>query len=355
MDNFEFISDNRFRIILDRDYNELIKCFDSGCYKSVLILSGSIIESVLVEYFLNNPPDGYTQKRILNMSLGDLIELAKEKELIDAKIMSLSAVVKNYRNLIHPGREVRLKEQFDKETANVSISLVRLILKDIKSNYLEKYGYSAKELIQKIINDSVSIGIFEELVKKLSYPEKLKLLNNLVEIEMDNEFHPIDNPKQYVDILKPQINKDDLTKQVLFLHKKVETGEKWEILILMGLFQEDLNLIENEKLDLILKYCTSVLNETKNLSDIKNLRTWRVFSNLSKYIESSTILEDFKKMLVPYYWGSKSYDEVEYLYYQLTAKISQKTKEQFEFEFELSESSYKKGRFIDDVDDTLPF
>ena len=52
---------------------------------------------------------------------------------------------------------------------------------------------------------------------------------------MSDDFHPLDNPKQYVDILKPLINKEDLTKQVLVLHKKVETGERWEILKLLKL------------------------------------------------------------------------------------------------------------------------
>jgi len=355
MENFDFISDNRLRIILERDYNELNKCFDSGCYKSVLILSGSLIESVIVEYFLNKLPDGFNEKKILSSSLGDLLDLALSEKLINDRIKSLSTVVKDYRNLIHPGREIRLKEQFDKETANVSISLIRLILKEIKSNYLEIYGYSAKELIQKITNDNVSIGIFEELINKLNYPERLKLLNNLVEIEMSDDFHPLDNPKQYVDILKPLINKEDLTKQVLVLHKKVETGERWEILKLLKLFKEDLNLIEKEKMDLITKYSISVLNNTKNLTEVDNLRVFRVFSSLPKYIELASLLEEYKKMLCSYYWGAKSYKIVEYLYYQLTTGLSEDNKKKFEFEFEESESLFQNSRFINDIDDDLPF
>jgi len=50
MDNFDFISDNRLRIILERDYTELNRCFESGCYKSVLILSGSLIEAIIMEF-----------------------------------------------------------------------------------------------------------------------------------------------------------------------------------------------------------------------------------------------------------------------------------------------------------------
>lgn len=355
METFDFISDNRLRIILERDYTELNKCYESACYKSVLILSGSLIEAVIVEFLLNQLPSGYTEKKILNLSLGDLIDLALSVKLIDDRIKSLSTVVKNYRNLIHPGREIRLKEQFDKETANVSISLVRLILKEIKSNYVEIYGYAAKDVIQKITNDTVSIGIFEELVKKLNYNERLKLFNSLVEIEMIEDVHQLDNPKQYVDILKAFINKDDLTRQILILHKKVETGERWEILRLLNLFKEDLNLLDKEKRDLIIKYAISVLVKTKRLSEIDNLRISRVFNTLPKLIETSGLINEYKEMLCSYYWGTKSYDNVQYLYYQLVIGLSKETKEEFETEFEKSKPLFQESRFENDLEDILPF
>ena len=356
MENFDFISDNRLRIILERDYRELNKCYEFECYKSVLILSGSLIEALIVEFFVNKLPSGYTEKKILSLSLADLLDIALEVKLVDDRIKALSTVVKNYRNLIHPGREIRLNEQFDKETANVSISLVRLILKEIKTNYVEIYGYSAKDVIQKITTDTVAIGIFEELVKKLNYTERLKLLNILVEIGISEEFHPLDNPKQYVDILKSFINKDDLSKRVIDLHKKVETGERWEILRYLNLFKEDLNLLDDQKKELILKYVISVLNKTKKLSEIDNLRISRVFSTVSKFIESSSLRKDFKDMLYTYYWGQKNFDNVQYLYYQLIIGLSKETKEEFEKEFEASEPLFQQDRFENDYElPDLPF
>ncbi len=357
MDNFDFISDNRLRIILERDYSELNKCFESECYKSVLILSGSIIEAVIVEFFINKPPEGFSKKKLLSLNLGELIDLALSVKLIDDRIKSLSTIVKNYRNLIHPGRELRLNEQFDKETANVSVSLVRLILKEIKLNYIEIYGYSAKDVVQKITNDSLSIGIFEELVEKLNYNERLKLLNSLIEIELSEDFHPLENPKQFIDILKPLINKEDLTEQVTALHKKVETGERWEILRLLNLFKEDLNLLEKGKRDLITKYAISVLKNTKLLTEVDNLRISRVFNTIPKIAESSSIMGEYKEMLVDYYWGTKTYDNIKYLYYQLISGLSKETKEKLEDEFELNEPFLYETRFENNIEvgDGLPF
>jgi len=355
MDNFDFISDTRLRIILERDYTELSRCFESECYKSVLILSGSLIEAVIIEFFINKPPTGYSEKKLLSLSLGDLIDLALSVKLIDERIKSLSTVVKNYRNLIHPGRELRLNEQFDKETANVSVSLVRLILKEIKTKYVEIYGYSAKDVIQKISNDNLSIGIFEELVEKLNYNERLKLLNNLIDIELSTDFYSLENPKQYVDILKPFINKDDLIKHLLTLHKKVETGERWEILSLLKLFKEDLNLLEEGKRDLIIKYSISVLNNTKRLTEVDNLRISRVFNTLPKIVESSGLIEEYKEMLNDYYWGTKNHSNVQYLYYQLMNGFSKEVKEDLEANFEINEPFLSETRFENDIEESLPF
>jgi len=355
MDNFDFISDNRLRIILERDYNELNRCFESRCYKSVLILSGSLIEAVIVEFFINKPPTGYSEKKLLSLNLGDLIDLALSVKLIDERIKSLSTVVKNYRNLIHPGRELRLNEQFDKETANVSVSLVRLILKEIKTKYVEIYGYSAKDVIQKISNDNLSIGIFEELVEKLNYNERLKLLNTLIEIELSKDLFPLENPKQYVDILKPFINKDDLIKHLQSLHKKVETGERWEILSLLKFFKEDLNLLEENKRDLIVKYSISVLNNTRRLTEVDNLRISRVFNTLPKLVEATSLMEEYKEMLNHYYWGTKNHTNIRYLYYQLMNGFSKELKEDLEANFESNEPFLSETRFENDIEESLPF
>ena len=355
MENFDFISDNRLRIILERDYLELSRCFESECYKSVLIMSGSLIEALIVEFFINKLPSGYTEKKILNLNLGQLIDLALTEKLIDERIKSLSTVVKNYRNLIHPGRELRLKEQFDKETANVSLSLVRLILKEIKTNYVKVYGYSARDVMQKITTDNLSIGIFEELVEKLNYHERLKVLDNLVAEELSEDFNSLDNPKQFVEILKPFINKDDLAKHVLELHRKVETGERWEVLGLLKLFKEDLNLLEKEKRILIAKYSISILQNTKNFSELDNFRFNRVFSILPELVESTGLLSEYKNVLCDYYWGAKVQDNVKYLYYQLVNGFSKEMKESIEIEFEDSEPFLYEVRFVNDKDETLPF
>lgn len=330
MENFEFISDLRFKSILERDYKELERCFEAECYKSVLVMSGSLIEALISEFFINQPPVGYNDKKILGLTLGQLIDLALSEKLIDEKVKSLSSVVRGFRNLIHPGRELRSNERFDKETANVSLSLVRIILKDIKSKYVEVYGYSAKDVFNKIANDHLSINIFGELVSKLNYNEKLKLLKLIIDAHLGAENLVLDNPKQYIDLLKPLIQKDDLIKQLVLLYQEVETGEQWEILRLYYLFKEDLNLLDKDKRELIIKYLISVLDNTKSLYQLDEFRALGIFSTITNYIKDSSVKNQYIEMLRAFNQGAKQFGTLAPLWYQLTLGFTDDMKKELD-------------------------
>ena len=46
---FKFIADAKLRKILERDYAEIQRAYISECWKSVIILSGSAIEAILLD------------------------------------------------------------------------------------------------------------------------------------------------------------------------------------------------------------------------------------------------------------------------------------------------------------------
>ena len=135
MDNFDFVSDDKFRSILERDFAELQVCLNNNAVKSVLVLSGSIIEAILLEYFINNIPTNMNKNQVLKLTFANLINEAHTEGLISSISKDLSSVIRNYRNLIHPGKEVRTQETYDYETGAVSLHLVKIILKEIKENY----------------------------------------------------------------------------------------------------------------------------------------------------------------------------------------------------------------------------
>jgi hypothetical protein len=62
----------------------------------------------------------------------------------------MCSVIKDYRNLIHPGRLLRLGESVNEEGATVALSLARMVAKDISKKKAEKYGLTAEQLANKI-------------------------------------------------------------------------------------------------------------------------------------------------------------------------------------------------------------
>jgi len=109
------ISSQELRRMLKRDLKENVLALITKSYKASLILSGSIIEAVLLDKISNKGITSYRirnnkrKKYIIRMDLGELLEVAKEEKIIESSFYHLSQVIRDYRNLIHPGVEKRKK------------------------------------------------------------------------------------------------------------------------------------------------------------------------------------------------------------------------------------------------------
>lgn len=299
--NFDFIKDDKFRNILERDYNELAICIKSNADKSVLILCGSIIEALLIEYFTTFPLESVTNQQILKKGLYDLISLAEEESLIKKSTKDLSTVIKDYRNLIHPGREVRKKQSFDSDTAQVAKSLLNIIIKEIRENYLNKIGYSAEDIVNKLENDSVSLPIFGKLLNKLHKIEKSKLFNALVEydnIDHDPFQRRISNPIAYLTKLKPSIDSEVKVGKLKSLVKAIETGMQYEVMNYYYLLNDELNLLNKEDRELILLYVINVLTEsTKEVDKMESHLGNQLFATLGNYLESEELKKEYFNLM----------------------------------------------------------
>src|SRR5688572_7793225 len=130
MDIFDFIQDERFKALLERDYKELELLVNNKLSKSILVMSGSLIEALLIEFLSNKPPTGYSSEKMFKLSLNELLDVSESIGLISKRSKDLSTVIRDYRNLIHPGREIRKNERFDFETANVAFSLLNIIIRE---------------------------------------------------------------------------------------------------------------------------------------------------------------------------------------------------------------------------------
>lgn len=363
MDNFDFIADQKFKNLLIRDFGELQECVKNNSSKSVLILSGSIIEAVLIEYFTHNLPVGKTATQVMKMTLADLIDEAREVNLISSKTKELSTVVKNFRNLIHPGREIRLNEEFDEETATVSYHLVKIILKELKQNYIAKYGYKAEDIFNKIIVDPTTHSIYEKLLAKLNLHEKVRLVSMLIDYEMENhESKTKKDYSHYLNLLKPLIGDEQLSKLCKSLVSKVEKENYTQVLALFRIFATDLNLLTTEEKELVLTYIYSIANNipswNKNIthSSIRGL-----FRYFGLYLETPLLREKYFSLLLNIVRTRNSSKENKWYYLSsyrdYISPLSEEKKEKCEKYIADNLSTEITEEFFEalNADDDLPF
>jgi hypothetical protein len=234
------------------------------------------------------------------MELVALIDLAFNNKLISQSTKDLSTVIKNFRNLIHPGREIRKNEKFDFDSAIVAKSLLNIVLKEIKENYISNIGHTALDIIAKLEFDAISQTIFEKIISKIHKSEKVKLYNLLVEYNLKDNSYPtqLTEPKIYITILKTQVDREVVLHQLMKLVNKIEMGEKWEVMTYFYLLYDDLNYLEESNIELILLYVLNVMSEsTLNVQEFENYVNRRLFSIFGTYLITEDIKKEFFTLL----------------------------------------------------------
>ncbi|MGH2396428.1 MAG: hypothetical protein ACRDFW_05455, partial [bacterium] len=93
MASLDFITSEDFRASLEADYRELRACLDAEAWKAVHVLSGSILEALLIDSLLAHSNPGLTEQQILKTDLAGIIEQCKAKGIISQRAADLSSVV----------------------------------------------------------------------------------------------------------------------------------------------------------------------------------------------------------------------------------------------------------------------
>jgi hypothetical protein len=311
---FDFISDNRFKDLLDKDYNELSVCLNGKASKAVLILAGSIIEASLIEYFLQNIPECVTEPQLLKLSIGELIDLAEKEGLLTQTEKNLATVIRDYRNLIHPGRQIRKNEKYNFDTANIAFRLVNIILDAIRQKHINNANYTSEEIIDKLKNDINFRSIYSDIILKLNQNERKKLLNRLIFYQMENTedwdaflpegvfqlnhpppFHELYDIKPIINDLKPLIQSEGILEKLNELVKEIERGSKHRAYAIFNLFHEDIDRLPGKSQEMIaiyfLFFYSSISDNTKVLCRDKT------YSTIGRYIHTDKGISAFNKFV----------------------------------------------------------
>ena len=129
------IKNQKVKDIFIRDYNELVYNYLSNQSKTVVLMSGTIIELLLLYILELNSISKYNvgskskNKKIEEMNISEMLEVCTSEKLIHNAPKKFIDGMKNFRNFVHPGKEMREKLlEIDKQTVDLLMSIVRWLI-----------------------------------------------------------------------------------------------------------------------------------------------------------------------------------------------------------------------------------
>ncbi len=172
---FAFITDAALRDSLQADYAELQRCLAAEAWKAVHVLAGSIIEALLVDS-LRGLVEPSEVDDLYKLHLDALIARGEEEALVSERAAQLSHVLRGYRNLIHPGRVVRLSERVDADGATVAAALVNMVIAEVAEARQRTYGLTAEQIVSKIEGDPTAVVLVPLLLREMRESEVERLV-----------------------------------------------------------------------------------------------------------------------------------------------------------------------------------
>lgn len=134
--DFDFITDPVIKQILERDYQEIQRGVISASWKSVIILCGGSIEAILLDLLQKNTDSIKSSSKIPQESdltkwtLDSIIDVSVDINIVNSSVGKLSHTIREYRNLIHPGKEKRSNLKVKAEEATIALEVLKMIIRD---------------------------------------------------------------------------------------------------------------------------------------------------------------------------------------------------------------------------------
>src|SRR5207249_1352150 len=117
---------------------------------------------------------------LLKFDLHKAIDACLAEGVLTSKTAQLSVVIKDYRNLIHPGRSVRLSERVDENSAKEAQALVEMVVAEVAKRKSERYGNTAEQVAAKMVADPSAVGILDHLLEGMRELELERLLLKVI-------------------------------------------------------------------------------------------------------------------------------------------------------------------------------
>jgi hypothetical protein len=133
--DFSFLVNPDLKRIVLRDCKEIDSGLVNENWKSVIILSGGVMESLLADVLrrvVDGLPPEKAKPNLGKARLFDLINIAHDCGLVGDKVKQLSHTLREYRNLVHAGAELGDKGLcVNAEEADLATVILRIVHRDL--------------------------------------------------------------------------------------------------------------------------------------------------------------------------------------------------------------------------------
>ncbi|MDA2931307.1 hypothetical protein MYX84_15415 [Acidobacteria bacterium AH-259-O06] len=146
----DFVKDLAYRTMLREDLSEFESYLQHRHWKAATVLGGSLLEAVLLDMLSgvkhkaikakSAPKQKGEVKDLEDWGLHSCLEVAHELEMIGDATHEIGMCAKDARNLIHPGRAIRLALDFDSGTAYSVKAALENAFRDLKSGTVRGKG-----------------------------------------------------------------------------------------------------------------------------------------------------------------------------------------------------------------------
>ena len=145
----EFIDDMDLRNSLRLDLSSVNSALSNGEWKAATVLAGSVTEALLLWAIREVSPARQTdidaamashnvsEKDLNRWVLDHYNKVAKDLSIIQDRTFNQVDLAREFRNYIHPGREIREKVRCGVGTAHSAVAAVELVIEDL-SRYFGK-------------------------------------------------------------------------------------------------------------------------------------------------------------------------------------------------------------------------
>ena len=146
--DLNFVDDESLRQSVRLDLSSSQEALNNGQWKAATVLAGSAIEALLLYAILQqSAPEREAaltsvrqrvrldDPRPENWTLSQYVEMGLELRQIAQESAIQIRLAKDYRNLIHPGREIRKHQRSDRATALSAMAALHHVIRDLSTGH----------------------------------------------------------------------------------------------------------------------------------------------------------------------------------------------------------------------------